>query len=110
MNKLKCKQFLEAVDIVCINCIKLNEETCEHCPVRITADVLRKKYEERTFDIKIGCEYTFDTVDEEMTKYNGTKVVILHQKSEHEYVALFNNGHDYEVFDDELHMEGGTQQ
>ena len=110
MNKMKCKQYLEAVDTVCMNCMKLSEENCEHCPVRITTNALRRKFEEQAFEIKIGCEYTFDTVDEEMTKYNGTKVVILHQKSEHEYVALFDDGCDYEVFDDELHVEGGNLQ
>ena len=30
--------FLEAVDIVCMECHYLSEETCLECPVRKTAD------------------------------------------------------------------------
>lgn len=30
--------YLEAVDIVCMECHYLNEETCSECPVRKTAD------------------------------------------------------------------------
>lgn len=31
-------EFLEAVDVVCINCVCLSEETCVNCPVRKTVD------------------------------------------------------------------------
>ena len=43
MNKIEYEKFLEAVDTVCMNCLKLNEENCEHCPVRFTCDELKKK-------------------------------------------------------------------
>lgn len=36
----KLKGFLEAVDIVCLNCCCLSEETCKTCPVRQTVDQL----------------------------------------------------------------------
>lgn len=42
MNKFEYKKFLEAVDTVCVNCLKLSEENCEHCPVRFTCDELDK--------------------------------------------------------------------
>ena len=34
------KEFLEAVDTVCINCHYGNDEVCETCPVRKTCDEL----------------------------------------------------------------------
>ena len=34
----KTIEFLEAVDVVCINCVCLSEETCANCPVRKTVD------------------------------------------------------------------------
>lgn len=34
------KEFLEAVDTVCINCHYCREEVCETCPVRKTCDEL----------------------------------------------------------------------
>jgi hypothetical protein len=53
MKQNEYKQFLNAVDIVCINCLKLSEENCEKCPVRFTCDHLAdaqspniNKYEE----------------------------------------------------------------
>ena len=39
MNKSQ-RDFLDAVDIVCINCLKNSEENCEKCPVRYTCDKL----------------------------------------------------------------------
>ena len=45
MNKVEYKKFLEAVDTVCINCLKLGEENCEHYPVRFTCDEMSKKME-----------------------------------------------------------------
>ena len=42
MNKFEYKKFLEAVDTVCVNCLKLSEENCEHCAVRFTCDELSK--------------------------------------------------------------------
>ena len=47
MNNFKYKNFLEAVDIVCGECLKLSEETCEKCPVRFTCDELSKKMAEQ---------------------------------------------------------------
>lgn len=38
MDAKTYKEFLDAVDIVCINCHYLSEETCESCPVRKTCD------------------------------------------------------------------------
>ena len=46
MNKIEYEKFLEAVDTVCINCLKLNEENCEHCAVRFTCDELSKNIKE----------------------------------------------------------------
>ena len=41
------KEFLSAVDTVCINCHYLGEETCAGCPVRRTCDnELGKEHEE----------------------------------------------------------------
>lgn len=40
MDNKEYKNFLNAVDVVCINCVKLSEENCKKCPVRITCDVL----------------------------------------------------------------------
>lgn len=34
------REFLDAVDMVCINCHYCIEETCETCPVRKTVDEL----------------------------------------------------------------------
>lgn len=34
------KEFLEAVDTVCINCHYGNDDVCETCPVRKTCDEL----------------------------------------------------------------------
>lgn len=34
------KEFLDAVDTVCINCHYCREEVCETCPVRKTVDEL----------------------------------------------------------------------
>ena len=42
MNKEEYTKFLEAVDIVCINCLKLSTEECEKCPVRFTCGELEK--------------------------------------------------------------------
>lgn len=33
---------MEAVDLVCINCLKLSEENCERCAVRFTCQDLKK--------------------------------------------------------------------
>lgn len=38
MDAKTYKEFLDAVDTVCINCHYLSEETCESCPVRKTCD------------------------------------------------------------------------
>ena len=37
-TKIGRKEFLEAVDKVCINCHYCREEVCETCPVRKTVD------------------------------------------------------------------------
>ena len=37
------KQFLKAVDVVCMDCAFLSEEMCETCPVRKTVDLMNKK-------------------------------------------------------------------
>ena len=36
------KQYLEAVDVVCMDCAFLSEEECEKCPVRKTVDLINK--------------------------------------------------------------------
>lgn len=38
MNESRKKSFLDAVDIVCGECIDLSEETCDGCPVRRTVE------------------------------------------------------------------------
>jgi len=38
MDAKTYKDFLSAVDTVCINCHYLGEETCAGCPVRKTCD------------------------------------------------------------------------
>lgn len=37
------KQYLEAVDVVCMDCAFLSEEMCETCPVRKTVDLINKE-------------------------------------------------------------------
>ena len=39
-TKRGSKEFLDAVDVVCLDCYYLSEETCETCPVRKTVDKL----------------------------------------------------------------------
>lgn len=36
-------EYLNSVDVVCINCHYLSEETCETCPVRKTCDEIKEK-------------------------------------------------------------------
>lgn len=43
MDKNDFQKYLNAVDVVCINCIKISEENCEQCPVRITCDSIYKQ-------------------------------------------------------------------
>ena len=43
ITKKEHEAFLKAVDLVCINCVCLNEQTCENCPVRKTVDYFRTK-------------------------------------------------------------------
>jgi hypothetical protein len=106
MNNFEYKKFLEAVDTVCLNCLKCSEENCENCPVRFTCDELNKQ-------IKVGCEYTFKTTDSELKAYNGTKVKVLRPLTEEEcdiadvgnmYKAVFNDGFNRDVFEDELSL------
>lgn len=40
MTELEKKILLEAVDIVCLECICGNDEVCKDCPVRKTMDSL----------------------------------------------------------------------
>ena len=59
MNKFEYKKFLEAVDTVCLNCLKLSEENCEHCPVRFTCDELGKviqKQEPESWHVIANCK------------------------------------------------------
>lgn len=111
MTKVEYKKFLETVDIVCMNCVEINEERCENCPVRNTCKSFSEKMEEQKIEIKEGCEYTFETTDSEMEHYNGTKVKVIRPLTEDEadiedvgnmYKCEFNDGLDYEVFEDEL--------
>ena len=37
------KQYLEAVDVVCMDCAFLSEKECEKCPVRKTVDLMNKE-------------------------------------------------------------------
>ena len=37
------KQFLKAVDVVCMACAFLSEEVCETCPGRKTVDLMNKE-------------------------------------------------------------------
>lgn len=113
MNKIEYKKFLEAVDIVCMNCLKLSEENCKNCSVRFTCDELSKKMEEHKIEIKVDCEYIFETTDSELKQYNGTKVKVIRPLTEDEcdiadvgnmYKAVFCDGIDYEVFEDELSL------
>ena len=113
MNKIEYKKFLEAVDTVCMNCLKLNEENCEHCAVRFICDELNKKMEEQKIEIKVGCEYTFEITDSELKEHNGTKVKVIRPLTEDEcdvadvgnmHKAVFNDGLDYDVFEDELSL------
>lgn len=39
--------YLEAVDIVCLDCLFLDEEVCEKCPVRKTVDRLSEEYKDK---------------------------------------------------------------
>ena len=43
MNIDNFREYLDAVDVVCINCHYLSEETCENCPVRKTCDDIYNK-------------------------------------------------------------------
>ena len=84
MNKFEYKKFLEAVDVVCMNCLKLSEENCENCAVRYTCDELNKKMREQepeTWYVIANCKepeswstdfYRWDTkfdVDYELDTY-----------------------------------------
>ena len=43
MERNEYKKFLDAVDVVCINCVEdtlNNSEVCDHCPIRKTCDSL----------------------------------------------------------------------
>jgi hypothetical protein len=66
---------------------------------------------EQKIEIKVGCEYVFETTDSELKEYNGTKVKVIRPLTEDEcditdvgnmYKAVFNDGLDYDVFEDEL--------
>lgn len=59
MNNFEYKKFLEAVDTVCVHCLKCSEENCEHCPVRFTCDKLSKamqKKEPESWYVIASCE------------------------------------------------------
>lgn len=59
MTNFEYKKFLEAVDRVCLNCLKCSEENCEHCPVRFTCDELgkeMKKKEPESWYVIASCE------------------------------------------------------
>lgn len=42
MNKEKLNKFLDAVDIVCSECIEGNDERCVDCPVRHSVDYFKE--------------------------------------------------------------------
>lgn len=42
MDKQTYDEFINAVDVVCINCIECCEEKCEQCPVRHSVDYFNK--------------------------------------------------------------------
>lgn len=47
MDAKTYRQFLDAVDIVCLYCHYGNDETCGGCPVRKTCDnKIEREYEE----------------------------------------------------------------
>lgn len=47
MDARTYKEFLNAVDMVCLYCQYGNEETCEDCPVRKTCDnEIKKEHKE----------------------------------------------------------------
>ena len=111
MTKAEYNKFLASVDIVCMNCVELSEERCESCAVRHTCESFAEKMERQKIEIKEGCEYTFETTDSELERYNGTKVKVIRPLTEDEadiedvgnmYKCEFNDGLDYEVFEDEL--------
>lgn len=37
------EKFVDAVNIVCMDCVCGDEETCKNCPVRLSVDYYRKK-------------------------------------------------------------------
>lgn len=45
VNKEEEKRILEAVDVVCMNCVMdtLNTSVCDNCPVRIMCESLHNK-------------------------------------------------------------------
>ena len=65
MNNVGYEKFLEAVDTVCMNCLKLSEENCEHCSVRFTCDELSKKVEERKTEEKYYYELVVSILDKD---------------------------------------------
>ena len=42
MNKEKLSKFLDAVDVVCLECIEGNDEKCVDCPVRHSVDYFKE--------------------------------------------------------------------
>ena len=40
MTREERTEFIEAVDVVCLNCVCGNDEVCKDCPVRKTVDRL----------------------------------------------------------------------
>jgi len=87
MDKTK---ILEAIDIVCLNCVEdtlTDNSCCENCPVRKTADSLNKKKKEfdpcttspTTTEIKSGNRYTLYSDYSNYAKFNYSTVVIERQ-------------------------------
>ena len=110
MNKAEYIKFLEAVDVVCVNCIQLSEEKCKHCPVRMTYDALNEKMEKQKIEIVVGHRYIFNTTDLALREYNGMKVKIIRQLTKDDginmYEAAFcdDDSDTYAVFEYELSL------
>ena len=45
MSEAEYSKYLEAVDLVCINCVEntTNENVCENCPVRRSCDTYERE-------------------------------------------------------------------
>lgn len=110
MNGMDYRKFLDAVDVVCMNCVA-GEDQCDSCAVHKTCSALNERQKMQKIQIVPGRTYEFYTTDSELRRFNGTRVKVLRELTEEEcdisevgrmYKAEFVVDGDFDVFEDEL--------